>query len=249
MEWSSTILGGDSLSRSATSSRSGPSYTTGIRCSRPGSAIGGRLAASRLMAAPRTSGVVWSGSKCTVTPVYPATAWRTSRRFFKAVASAIARVFSAVSSRVPSSASSAVSPSGWILTRGAGRVEGGGGICAHKDGVEDAREEADAEQPYARDSDDPCGHDRGRDQVPDRKIALDVAERGPKVEQIPRPPRRGETARPMRHQDQQQQAPREREQQSRFNVRKYLGLRVAHWPRMGAADRIGQRIQRHDERR
>src|SRR5216683_1393793 len=201
MEWSSTILGGDSLSRAATSSRSGPSYTTGMRWSRPGSAIGGRLAASRLMAAPRPSGVVWSGSKCTVTPVYPATAWRTSRRFFNAAASAIARVFSAVSSRVPSSASSAVSPSGWIRTRGAGRVEGGGGICAHKDGVEDAREEADAQQPHAR------------------------------------------------HRDEEQQAPREREQQGRFNVRKYLGLRVAHGPRMRAADRIGERVQRYDEQR
>src|SRR5260370_20668861 len=101
------------------------------------------------MAAPRTSGVVWSGSKCTVTPVYPATAWRTSRRFFKAAASAIARAFSAVSSRVPTSASSALSPSGWILTLRAGRGEGGGGICAPKDGVLDAPDEADPEHPHA----------------------------------------------------------------------------------------------------
>src|SRR6266581_1428472 len=104
--------------RAATSSRSGPSYTTGIRCRRPGSAMGGRLAARRLIAAPSTSSVVWSGSKCTVTLAYPAIACLTSRRFCSAAASAMARVLSAVSSREPSSARSAVSPSWWMRTRG-----------------------------------------------------------------------------------------------------------------------------------
>src|SRR4029077_16137307 len=134
--------------------------------------------------------------------VYPATAWRTSRRFFNAAASAMARVFSAVSSRVPSSASGAVSPSGWIRTRGArgvGRVEGGGGICADKDGVEDARKEAHAEQPDARDPDDPGGDDSGRHHITEGKVSLHTAQRRWKVKQVSRPPSRREPARGVRH--------------------------------------------------
>src|SRR5258708_22501461 len=160
------------------------------------------------MAAPSASCVVWSGSKCTVTVAYPATAWRTSRRFFSAVASAMALVFSAVSRRVPSSARSAVSPSGNVRTRGAGRrVEGGGGMCAHKNGVDGARQEADAKKPDASDRDHPRRDHRGGGEVPGRKVALDVADRLRKVEQLHRSARRRETTRAMRHEKQQEEAP------------------------------------------
>src|SRR5438445_527234 len=114
-----------------------------------------------------------------------------SRRFFKAVARAMARVFSAVSRRVPSSASTAVSPSGNVRTLGAGRrVERGGGMCAHKNGVDGARQEADTQQPNASDGDDTGGDQRRGGKVPSRKIPPNLADRYPKIVQVTRFSRR-----------------------------------------------------------
>src|SRR5229473_4006403 len=215
-ECSSATRAGVRFSRDATSSRSGPSYTTGIRCRRPGSSIGGRFAASLLIAAPSASCVVWSGSKCTVTVAYPATVWRTSRRFFNAVASAMALVFRAVSRRVPSSARSAVSPSGYVRTRGAGRrVERGGGMCAHKNGVDGAWQEADAKKPDASDRHHPRRDHRGGGEVPGRKVTLHVADRLRKVEELHRSARRCETTRAMGHEKQHEKAPGQGEHEQR----------------------------------
>src|SRR5258708_20074167 len=147
----------------------------------------------------------------------------------------MARVLRAVSSRVPSSASSAVSPSGWIRTRvarGAGGGEGGGGICGHKDGVEDAWKEADAEQADAGYRDDPRSHDRRRDQVPGRKIALHPAQGSRQVEKVPGPPGRREATRPMRHEKEQQQTPWQGEQHCRDDWRVSLGK----------LNRVGERV-------
>jgi hypothetical protein len=44
-------------------------------------------------------------------------------------------------------------------------------MCAHKDGVEDARHEADAEESHARQSDRPARDDGGGDEVPGREVA------------------------------------------------------------------------------
>src|SRR5207249_11564069 len=136
-----------------------------MRCSLPGTSSFGRLADSRLIAAPSEPTVAWSGSKCTVRLAYPATACLTSRRLRRAAASAMARVFRAVSSRDPSSARRAVSPSGLIRTllppvRRFG-PEGGGGISGHKDGVEHARHDADGGERRAGEGDCPGGDDRG----------------------------------------------------------------------------------------
>src|SRR5579859_248406 len=96
----------------------------------------------------------------------------------------MARVFSAVSSREPSSASSAVSPSGWIRTLW---LERGGGMCAHKDRVEHAGREADAEQRGAGEADRPRGDD-GRDrEVPCAEVAAHGAQARPEIEQVRRP--------------------------------------------------------------
>src|SRR5437588_12641857 len=178
--------------------------------------MGGRLAARRLMAAPKESGVACSGSKCTVTLAYPAIAWRTSRRFFSAAARGIAGWLSRVPSRVPTSASKAVSPRAWIRTRGAGgRLERGGGMCAHKNGVERAWQEPDAQKPDARQRHDPGCHHRGSHHVPRRKVAPDLAQCSWKVEQVSRASRGGESARAMRHEQQQEQAPWQCEQKRR----------------------------------
>src|SRR5229473_7759279 len=219
-ECKSATRSGVRPNRAATSSRSGPSYTTGIRCRRPGSSIGGRFAASLLMAAVSASCVVWSGSKCTVTVAYPATVWRTSRRFFNAVASAMALVFRAVSRRVPSSARSAVSPSGYVRTRGAGRrVERGGGMCAHKNGVDGARQEADANEPDASHGNHPRRHHRRCGEVPGRKVALHLADRLRKVEQLNWSARPREATRAMGHEKQQEKAPRQGDHEQRCDVR------------------------------
>src|SRR5260370_35605119 len=172
------------------------------------------------MAATSASCVVWSGSKCTVTVAYPATAWRTSRRFFKAVASEIALVFGAVSRRVPSSARGAGSRSGYVRTGGTGRrVERGGGMCAHKKGVDSARQEADAKKPDASDRDHPRRDHRGGGEVPGRKVALHLADRLRKVEQLHRSARRGEATRAMGHEKQQEKAPRHDDHEQRRQVR------------------------------
>src|SRR4029077_20601516 len=150
------------------------------------------------------SAFVWSGSKCTVTPVYPATVWRTSRRFFSAAARAMARVLSAVSSRVPSSARSAVSPSGWTRNL---VVERGGGMCAHKGGGEDAGHDANAQQGNAGQTHSPGGDDGGGGKVPGREIAQDSADGSRKVEEVDRTAAGREANRRVRHQQQHGEPP------------------------------------------
>jgi len=57
-------------------------------------------------------------------------------------------------------------------------------MCAHKDGVEDARHETDAQKAYARDSDRPCRDDGSGDQVPGREVGAHPADGCGNVEQI-----------------------------------------------------------------
>src|SRR5437867_182337 len=103
----------------------------------------------------------------------------------------MARVLSAVSRREPSSARSAVSPSGWIRTLAIRPMAGsdfgrgferGAGMCADKDGVEDAGQDTNTEQAGAREPDRPGGHHRGCGHVPGREVAPDVAYRSTEVE-------------------------------------------------------------------
>src|SRR5581483_3577130 len=197
---------------SATSCRSGPSYTTGMRCRRPGISIFGRFAASRLIAPPSDSCVVCSGSKCTVTLAYAATAWRTSRRLRSAAPSAIARVFSAVSRRDPSSATRAVSPSGWIRIL---CVERAGGMRAHKDRVEDAGREPDAEERRARKADGPRRDNRGDRHIPGGEIAAHRAQRAGVVEERRGRAARGEPRHRVRHHEQHRDAPWQRNDERR----------------------------------
>src|ERR1700675_1003835 len=103
----------------------------------------------------------------------------------------MARVFRAVSRRVPSSASRAVSPSGWIRNLDparAGRiVECGGSMCADEDGVEDARHDANTEKADACKPHGPRRHDRGGSEVPRREIARHTPERPGEIEQVDSP--------------------------------------------------------------
>src|SRR5216683_3752797 len=100
-------------------------------------------------------------------------AWRTSRRFFSAAASAMARVLSAVSRRVPSSARSAETPSAWVFTLW---FEDDGGMCAHKNGVEDARHDAGAQEAHACNPYRPARDDGGGGEVPGREVVLDCVD-------------------------------------------------------------------------
>src|SRR5437870_9569589 len=93
----------------------------------------------------------------------------------------MARVLIAVSRRVPSSASKAVSPRGWTRTR---TVERCGGMCAHKNGVEDAGDDSDAQKARACQSHRPSGHDRGRRYVPRCEVAPDATNRGGEIEEV-----------------------------------------------------------------
>src|ERR1700682_3478107 len=93
--------------------------------------MGGRLVASRLSAGVSAWYVVWSRSKWTVTLAYPATAWRTSRRFFSAAARAMARVLRAVAGRVARSAGAGGGPRGGVVFFRWGRGGGGAALaCA-----------------------------------------------------------------------------------------------------------------------
>src|SRR5207247_6974357 len=129
---------------------------------------------------------------------------RTSRRFCSAAASAMARVLSAVSRRLPSSATSAVSPRGWMRTL---TLERCGGMCAHKNGVEDARHDSDAQEPRAGEADRPGGHDRAHDHVPGREIATNPAQRGCEVEEVGGLAAGREGGRRMVEDEQRDQAP------------------------------------------
>src|SRR6202171_1321091 len=216
---------------------------------RPGSAMGGRLVASRLIAVVSAWYVVWSGSKWTVTLAYPATAWRTSRRFFSAAARAMARVLRAVSRRVPSSARSAESPSGWVLTVVALGVEGGAGMCAHKNGVEDARHDADADEPDAREPDRPARDDGGGGEIPGREVVLDCIDRASQVEKVLGVAGAGEAGSGMRHVHQEQQSPGERADEEGDGARVEVRERVVDYvPQMGVVERGGQRADRPEER-
>src|SRR5258708_3025795 len=137
-------------------------------------------------------------------------AWRTSRRFFSAAARAMARVLRAVSRRVPSSARSAESPSAWVLTFG---FEDGGGMCAHKNGVEDARHEAGAQQANACNPYRPT-RDYGRGgEVPGREVVFDCVDGASKVDVVPGVARVRETSSRVRHVQQQKQSPWQGEDQ------------------------------------
>src|SRR5947207_15143035 len=211
-----------------------------MRCRRPGSSIGGRLLASRRMAAASATWVTWSGSNCTVTLAAPATACRTSRRFFRAEASAIERVLTAVSSRVPSSARSAVSPSGWMRTL---TVERCGGMCAHKDGVEDAGHDFDAQQPGAREPDGPPRDDGRRRYVPGHEVAALVAGGSGEVEEIRRLAAGGKGSDRVRQHEQRDEPPGEGQSEQREDVRVELGQgRIAGRPNPGAQQQRGERI-------
>src|SRR5947208_6391206 len=189
-----------------------------MRCSLPGTSTFGRLAASRLIAAPSEPTVAWSGSKCTVTLAYPATACLTSRRLRRAAASAMARVFRAVSSRDPSSARRAVSPSGLIRTLGPPLrrfcTEGGGGISAHKDGVEHARHDADAEERGAGEADRPGGDDRGDGDIPGGEVPPHAAQRRSEIKEVSGALRRGVARCRVRHEQQHDDAPRQSEDEN-----------------------------------
>src|SRR5438477_12524021 len=206
--------------------------------------MGGRLAASRLMAAPKESAVACSGSKCTVTLAYPAIAWCTSRRFFSAAASAIARVLSAVSSRVPSSARTAASPSGWTRIFTGERC---GGMCADKDGVEHARHDPDAQHAGAREPDCPTGDDRGRRHVPRHEIAAHSAQRGGEVEQVARPTACCEPRRGVRHEKERDEPPRKGQREKRDDVRVRLTQRSERGGERVQDQREGQRDQKNGE--
>src|SRR5437773_2012473 len=218
-----------------------------MRCNRPGSPIGGRFAASRLIAAANESWVAWSGSKWTVTLAYPATVWRTSRLFFRAVASAIARVLSAVSSRVPSSASSAASPSGWIRNLG---VERGAGMGAHKDGVEDAGHDAGAENPDAGNPYRPRCDDGGGGEIPRREVASHTSDRRRKVEQVDRPSAGGKAHRGMRNHEQHDEAPGQSQDEGGGHAGVDLRHRsVAGVPHVSLVNQGRQRAPRERKRR
>src|SRR2546421_12678648 len=120
----------------------------------------------------------------------------------------MARVLRAVSRRVPSSATNAVSPSGWMRTR---TVERRGGMCAHKDGVEDAGDDSNAEQARACKPDGPACDDRRRDDIPPREIAPDAADSRGEVEQIARSSARGKRRRGVREDEQRDETPRKRQ--------------------------------------
>src|SRR5213593_2783437 len=179
-----------------------------MRCRRPGSSTGGRFLARRAIATASASRVIWSGSNCTVTVPWPATARRTSRRLCRAAARAMARVLSAVSRRVPSSARSAVSPSGWTRTRTPERC---GGMCAHKDGVEDSGHDSDAQQSRACDADRPRRDDCGHDHVPGREVPAHAADRGGDVEQVAEPAGGREPRDGVWEKEQHEQSPDEKQ--------------------------------------
>src|SRR3981081_2794877 len=173
-------------------------------------------------------------------------AWRTSRRFFSAAASAMARVLRAVSRRVPSSASSAASPRAWILTLG---LEGGAGMCAHKDGVEDAGHDADAEEPDAREPDRPARDDGGGGEIPGREVVLDCVDRASQVEKVLGVAGAGEAGSGVRHVEEEQESPGEGEDEKGDGVRVEVRERVVDYvPEMGVVERGGQRADRPEER-
>jgi hypothetical protein len=57
-------------------------------------------------------------------------------------------------------------------------------MCAHKNGVEEARHEADAEQPNARQADRPSRDDGGGHDIPGREIPPDASDRRGKIEEV-----------------------------------------------------------------
>src|SRR5437899_12553978 len=93
----------------------------------------------------------------------------------------MARVLIAVSRRVPSSASRAVSPSGWMRTR---TVERCGGMCAHKNGVEDAGDDSHTQKARACEPDRPARHEGGPRHVPRGEIATDATNRRAEDEKV-----------------------------------------------------------------
>src|SRR6202171_2610199 len=207
--------------------------------------MGGRLVASRLIAVVSAWYVVWSGSKWTVTLAYPATSWRTSRLFFSAAASAMARVLRAVSRRVPSSARSAESPNGWVLPSG---VEGGAGMCAHKNSVEDAGHEAGADQSHASQADCPAGDDGGGGEIPGREVVFDRVDGAWKIDVFLGAPGAREAGRRVRHVEQQKQSPGQGEEEGGHDVRVELRKRdVGHVPQVGAIKPVGERVDRNCE--
>src|SRR5438067_1054762 len=131
------------------------------------------------------------------------------------------------------SARTALSPSGSTrtLTRGLGRAgsERRGGMCAHKDGVEHAGDEAHAEQANACNPDGPGGHDRGDDHVPRGEVTPQRVQRGDRVEQVARIATRRESRRRTRYEEQHHESPRQGEDEDGKDVRERRTDEVSKW--------------------
>src|SRR5712664_767687 len=172
-------------------------------------------------------------------------AWRTSRRFFSAAASAMARVLRAVSRRVPSSARSAESPSAWVFTLG---FEDGGGMCAHKNGVEDAGDEAGTQEAHACNRYRPARDDGGGGEVPGREVVFDRVDRAWKVDVVPGVAGAREAGCRVRHVEEEQQAPGEGEKGGCDDVRVQLRERdVGHVRQVGVVEPVGEWVDREQE--
>src|SRR5437660_4054479 len=154
----------------------------------------------------------------------------------------MARVLIAVSRRVPSSASRAVSPSGWMRTR---TVERCGGMCAHKNGVEDAGDDSHTQKARACEPDRPARDDGGRRQVPRGEIATDATNRGGEVEKVGWLSGGGKRRRGVRKDEQCDQPPRKRKREKRDHMRVDAShRRVAHRRGAGVEERGRQRVPR-----
>src|SRR5258708_36652380 len=118
----------------------------------------------------------------------------------------MARVLRAVWRRVPSSARSAESPSAWVFTLG---FENGGGMCAHKNGVEDARDEAGTQDSHACNRYRPARDDGGGGEGPGREVVFDRVDRAWKVDGVPGAAGAGQAACRVRDVGEEQQPPGE----------------------------------------
>src|SRR5439155_12153733 len=104
---------------------------------------------------------------------------------------------------------------GWITTPLIGRWRG---MCAHKDGVEDAGEGAYAQERHAGQADRPRGDDRGDGNVPCGELSADAADRAAEVEEVPGLLCNCETDCRMRHEQKQKRAPRKRDDEGGSHI-------------------------------